>query len=77
MLTRKTARNQVTIPKQLLSQLPATDYFDAEVVGDALVLKPVKVVAMLDINRVRSRLRRARVSPGEIGRAVRWARRKE
>lgn len=77
MLTKKTTKNQLTIPKALLDRLPETDYFDAEVVSDALVLRPVRMVPAVDIDRVRGRLERAGVEPGEAKRAVRWARKKK
>ena len=77
MLAKKTAKNQVTIPEALLDRLPPADYFEAEVVGDALILRPVKVVEMVDIDRVRSRLKRGRVGQDEVGQAVRWARNKQ
>ena len=77
MLTKKTTKNQLTIPKALLDRLPATDYFDAEVVCDALVLRPVQMVPAVDINRVRDRLEHDGVGPDEVKRAVRWARKKK
>jgi len=77
VLTKKTTKNQLTIPKALLDQLPQTDYFDAEVVSDALVLRPVKVVPMVDIDRVRDRLEQAGVGQDEVKRAVKWARKKK
>ena len=77
MLTKKTTKNQLTIPKALLDRLPATDYFDAEVVSDALVLRPVRMVPAVDVDRARDRLERAGIEPGEVKRAVGWARRKK
>ena len=77
MLTKKTTKNQLTIPKALLDRLPETDYFDAEVVSDALVLRPVRMVPAVDIDRVRDRLERTGVKPAEVKRAVRWARKKK
>ncbi|MBN2465852.1 AbrB/MazE/SpoVT family DNA-binding domain-containing protein [candidate division WOR-3 bacterium] len=74
MLIKKTARNQVTLPKSLLGKLAPTDYFEAEVAGDVLVLRPVKVVEMVDIDKVRDRLRRRRVKAAEVEKAVSWAR---
>jgi len=74
MLAKKTTKNQLTIPRALLDQLPETDYFDATVVSDALVLRPVRLVPMVDIERVRDRLEQAGVKPGEVRRAVKWAR---
>ncbi len=77
MLAKKTTKNQLTIPRALLDQLPETDYFDATVVSDALVLRPVKVVPMVDIERVRDRLEKAGVKTAEVRRAVKWARKKK
>ena len=74
MLAKKTTKNQLTIPKALLDKLPETDYFDAEVVSDALVLRPVRVVPMVDMDRIRDRLKRTGVGPCEVKRAVKWAR---
>lgn len=44
MLTKRTAKNQITLPKALLDQIPPCDYFDAVVEGKALVLRPVRIV---------------------------------
>jgi hypothetical protein len=74
MLIKKNARNQVTLPKALLVRLPSTDYFEADVAGDVLVLRPVKVVEMVEIDKVRDRLRRRRVRSDEVEKAVNWAR---
>jgi len=77
LLTKKTTKNQLTIPKALLDRLPPTDYFDAEVVCDALVLRPVQIVPAVDIDRVRDRLERDGVGPDETKRAIQWARKKK
>jgi hypothetical protein len=77
VLTKKTTKNQLTIPKALLDQLPESDYFDATVVHDALVLRPVRMVPAVDIERVRDRVAKAGLKPGEAARAVKWARRKK
>jgi hypothetical protein len=77
LLIKKTKKNQLTIPKALLDQLSPTDYFDAEVVSGALVLRPVRVVPLVDIDRVRGRLKRGGVRPDDVQRAVRWAREKK
>ena len=74
MLTKLTAKNQVTLPAALLKQLPAAEYFDASVVEGALLLRPVRVVPVVDIELVRDRVAAAGVLPGEVKRAVRWAR---
>lgn len=74
MLIKKTAKNQVTVPKALLAKLASTDYFEADVAGDVLVLRPVKVVEMVDIDKIRDRLKRRQLKADEAGKAVGWAR---
>lgn len=43
MLAKMTTKNQLTIPKAALQQLPKTEYFDVKVEGGALVLQPAEV----------------------------------
>ncbi len=43
MLAKLTAKNQITIPKKILSQLPDVEYFDVEINDGLVLLKPVKV----------------------------------
>lgn len=74
MLIKKTAKNQVTLAKALLDQIPPTDHFEAEVLNGALVLRPVRIVPLIDIDKIRARLKRSRVQPEEVQRAVAWAR---
>lgn len=74
MLTKLTAKNQVTLPAALLKQLPAADYFEASVIEGAIVLRPVRVVPAVDIEVVRDRIAATGLQPSEVKRAVRWAR---
>jgi hypothetical protein len=74
MLTKMTSKNQVTLPVALLRELPEAEYFDATLVDGALVLRPVRIVPMVDLGSVRRRVARAGVKPAEVKRAVRWAR---
>ncbi len=43
MLAKKTSRNQITLPKAIVQQIPATDYFDVSIQGGVVVLTPVVV----------------------------------
>jgi hypothetical protein len=43
MLSKLTAENQITIPKDILKKLPDVKYFDVELKDGAVLLKPVKV----------------------------------
>lgn len=45
-IIKRTSKNQISLPKVLLEKLPPCDYFEAEVEHDALVLRPVKIVRL-------------------------------
>jgi hypothetical protein len=42
MLTKITSKNQVTIPKKIMDQIPETRYFEVELQDGAVVLKPLR-----------------------------------
>ena len=43
MLAKMTSKNQITLPKAVVSKLALTDYFDVEVEGGRIVLTPVRI----------------------------------
>jgi len=75
MLAKITAKNQITIPKNIMEQLPETQYFDLELANGVVILKPVK---MLDTNldQIRSKIDKLGLKPGSVGEAIRWAKQK-
>lgn len=77
MLTKKTSKNQVTLPRALLDELPETDYFDATIRDGVIELRPVRVMPVTDIEVVRDRLAAEGIEPDEVDKAIRWARRKK
>ncbi|MFO7675654.1 MAG: AbrB/MazE/SpoVT family DNA-binding domain-containing protein [bacterium] len=77
MLTKKTSKNQVTLPRALLDELPETDYFDATISDGAILLRPVRVTPAADIEIVRDRLEEKGIGPDEVDKAIRWARGKK
>ena len=77
MLTKKTSKNQVTLPRALLDELPETDYFDATIRDGVIELRPVRVTPVTDIEVVRDRLAAEGIEPDEVDKAIRWARRKK
>ena len=44
MLARKTSKNQLTLPKEIVVNFPGVDFFDATVEENRIVLTPVRVV---------------------------------
>ena len=41
MLAKKTAKNQITLPRGIVRQLPDAEYFDVSLKGGEVVLRPV------------------------------------
>jgi bifunctional DNA-binding transcriptional regulator/antitoxin component of YhaV-PrlF toxin-antitoxin module len=75
MLSKLTAKNQITIPKDILKKLPDVKYFDVELQGGAVLLKPVKVYDT-DLESIRDKMRKLGLSESSVAEAVRWARSK-
>ena len=72
MLAKMTAKNQLTLPKVLVTEVGATDYFDVEARNGQLVLTPVRIQRG-DV--VRAKLAELNLSESDIADAVAWARR--
>ena len=72
MLAKMTAKNQLTLPKALVAEVGATDYFDVEARNGQLVLTPVRIQRG-DV--VRAKLAELNLSESDIADAVAWARR--
>jgi len=75
MLSKLTAKNQITIPKDILKKLPDVQYFDVELKGGAVLLKPVKVYDT-DLESIRNKMQKLGLSENSVAEAVRWARSK-
>ena len=73
MLAKLTAKNQITIPKKILSQLPDVKYFDVEIEDGLVLLKPVKVVEA-DLQGIRAKIKKLGLSEDCVAEAVSWAR---
>lgn len=73
MLAKKTSKNQITLPVEVVRQFPGVDYFDVVAMDERIVLVPLR----------RSRAREVREKLEELGigeKAVRdataWARKR-
>ena len=58
MLAKITTKNQITIPKKIINQLPDVKYFDVELKEGMVLLKPLKVYD-LNLDQIRSNRRRS------------------
>jgi hypothetical protein len=75
MLAKKTSKNQVTLPKAIVQQIPDTEYFDVSVQKGAVLLKPV-VVSVLgeQLRVVREKVQALGLTEDDMEGASRWAR---
>ena len=75
MLARKTSKNQLTLPKEIVSNFPNIDLFDAVVEDNRIVLTPVKVVPLNpSMESIREKIRMLGIDENDIIEAVKWAR---
>ncbi len=71
MLAKMTSKNQITLPKSVVSQLPIAEYFDIQVEAGRLVLTPVR---LQKADAVREKLAQLGISEDDVADAVAWAR---
>jgi hypothetical protein len=75
MLAKKTSKNQLTLPKRIVEELPDTEYFDVSLQEGAVVLRPVTVAQTGDrLVTVRRKIKELGLTTKDIDSAIRWAR---
>jgi len=72
VLAKLTSKNQITLPKAVVSSVAAADYFEVEVVKGRIMLTPVRVSKA---DALRDKLAELRLTEKDVEDAVRWARR--
>ena len=75
MLAKLTAKNQITIPKKILSKLQDVEYFDVEINDGIVLLKPVKIIDT-NLQGIRTKIKRLGLSEDCVAEAVSWARKR-
>ena len=78
MLVKKTSKNQITLPKEVLKQIPETDYFEVKVEDGKIVLIPARVIpAKISIESIREKIKKRGLTKKVIDEALKWAREKD
>jgi hypothetical protein len=76
MLAKKTYKNQITIPKAIIRVFPSVEYFDVELRGEEIVLKPIVMKPSAEsLENIRSKMAVLGITEKDVEEAVRWARR--
>lgn len=73
MLAKKTSKNQITLPKAVVSRFPAVEYFDVMEENGRIVLVPVRPG---QADAVRSKLAELGITPQDAEDAIAWARKR-
>jgi len=75
MLAKKTSKNQVTLPKKALEEIPDTDYFDITTKDGTLILRPVTLSdAGSRLSGIRRKIAALGLEPNDIDKAIEWTR---
>lgn len=71
MLTKRTAKNQVTLPKSIVQAVGDADYYDVSTENGRIVLTPVRIQ---QADAVRTKLAELGIAEDDVQDAITWAR---
>jgi len=73
MLVKKTSNNQITLPKEVLKQLPDTDYFKVRVEEGKIVLTPARIIpAKISLESIRRKISEKNLNESAVEEAIKW-----
>ena len=75
MLVKMTSKNQITIPKRVMDQMPGVKYFDLVLEDGKAVLRPVKLYET-NLEQIRGKIKKLGLRSDAVKEAVEWARSK-
>ena len=70
MLAKITSKNQLILPKSIVTSLPKRDYFEVEVENGRIMLTPVR---MQQADAVRAKLEALGINDQDVLDAIDWA----
>jgi len=75
MLVKKTSKNQITLPKAIVRQLPDVEYFEVSLREGEVVLKPVLIRRPGErLKAIRAKIKELGITRRDVQRAIRRAR---
>jgi len=78
MFAKKTSKNQLTLPKEVVKSFPDAEYFDVSVKDRKIILMPVRITpADAALEGIRDKLKKLGITEGDVAEAVKWARKKK
>jgi hypothetical protein len=75
MLAKKTSKNQITLPKDIVKNFPDTIYFEVSMDNNRILLKPVKILPQENnLEKVRLKMKKLGITEKDVEGAIAWAR---
>jgi len=75
MLAKRTSKNQITLPKDVLREFGSTEYFDVHAANHQIILRPVDIQPADErLRKVREKIQQLGLTESDIQKAIRWAR---
>jgi hypothetical protein len=75
MLAKKTSKNQITLPKEIVKAFPDAKYFDVSIRDNTIRLMPVKITPIQSsLDSVREKIIKLALTEKDVGEAIQWAR---
>jgi bifunctional DNA-binding transcriptional regulator/antitoxin component of YhaV-PrlF toxin-antitoxin module len=71
MLAKMTVKNQITLPKAVISRFGGVEYFEVSTDGSAITLKPLR---LSKADEVRQHLADLGINEQDVADAIAWAR---
>ncbi len=71
MLAKKTYKNQITLPKEIIKNFPDTEYFDVRTENGRIVLIPVRITPVTgSLEDIRNKMERLGITDKDVADAV-------
>ena len=71
MLAKKTVKNQITLPKAVITRFAGVEYFDVSTDGKCIILRPLQESRA---DEARARLAELGINDEDVTAAISWAR---
>lgn len=78
MLAKRTFKNQITIPKEIISKFGDVEYFDVTAEEGEIVLRPVEILPRESkLAGIRKKIKSLGLTEKDIEEAIKWARKEK
>ena len=71
MIAKMTSKNQLTLPKGVVSQFPGSQYFEVRAEYGRIILEPLNIKPL---RAVHEKLEQLGITEDDLGDAVQWSR---